>query len=128
MKVLLDTHVFLWLNLAQEKLTPEIRDICEESTNDLFISIASFWEIQIKLQLGKLHLNIPWQQMWKVQRQDNGLTLLPIGLEHISALEKLPFIHHDPFDRILIAQAVHEEIIILSADSVFNRYPIKVIC
>lgn len=79
MKLLLDTHVFLWLNEAPEKLTPIIRQTCENPDNSLHLSIASVWEIQIKQQLGKLQLDIPWQDMIDTQRRDNNLAMLPIG-------------------------------------------------
>ena len=127
MRVLLDTHVFLWLNDDPSKLSPAARLVCDDSANSLYLSLASLWEIQIKQQLGKLQFDLPWQEMLTVQQQDNGLILLPIEISHIAALENLPLVHRDPFDRLLIAQAIQEGMTILSADSVFTNYPAPVI-
>ena len=127
MRFLLDTHIFLWLNNEPAKLSPALHLICDDPANELFISLVSLWEIQIKQQLGKLKFDVPWQQMLEIQQKDNGLVLLPIKLQHIATLEDLPLIHRDPFDRLLIAQAIQEEMTILSADTVFCNYPITLI-
>jgi PIN domain nuclease of toxin-antitoxin system len=127
MKLLLDTHVFLWLNDDPNKLSPASRLVCDDPANSLYISLTSIWEIQIKHQLGKLQFDLPWQDMLKVQQQDNGMILLPIEISHIAALENLPPVHRDPFDRLLIAQAIQENMTLLSADSVFAHYPVPVI-
>ncbi len=127
MRFLLDTHIFLWLNDEPAKLSPALHLICDDPANELFISLVSLWEIQIKQQLGKLKFDVPWQQMLKIQQKDNGLVLLPIKLQHIATLETLPLIHRDPFDRLLIAQAIQEEMTILSADTAFCNYPITLI-
>jgi len=100
---------------------------CEDPGNSLYLSLASLWEIQIKQQLGKLRLDSPWQQMIGTQRQENNLALLSIELPHIETLENLPSVHRDPFDRLIIAQALHEEMTVISADSIFNHYPIPII-
>ena len=127
MRFLLDTHIFLWLNNEPAKLSPALHLICDDPANELFISLVSLWEIQIKQQLGKLKFDVPWQQMIEIQQKDNGLVLLPIKLQHIARLEDLPLIHHDPFDRLLIAQAIQEEMTILSADTICCNYPITLI-
>lgn len=106
MKLLLDTHIFLWLNDTPEKLSDVARQVCEDMENSLYLSMASIWEIQIKQQLGKLQLGTSWRQMVKIQQQDNGMLVLPIELAHIEALNDLPAVHRDPFDRLLIA-SVH---------------------
>jgi PIN domain nuclease of toxin-antitoxin system len=126
-KLLLDTHVFLWLNAEPEMLSITARVACEDPGNSLYLSLASIWEIQIKQQLGKLRLDSPWQQMISTQRQENNLVLLSIELPHIETLENLPSAHRDPFDRLIIAQALHEEMTVISADSIFNHYPIPII-
>ncbi|QWF69694.1 type II toxin-antitoxin system VapC family toxin [Methylomonas paludis] len=127
MKYLLDTHIFLWLNEEPDKLSPTMRQVCDDPANTLVISLVSLWEIQIKQQLGKLQLDLPWRQMLETQQQDNGLLLLPIEIKHISALENLPSFHRDPFDRLLIAQALQENMTILSVDAVFTQYPAPLI-
>ena len=108
-------------------LSPALHLVCNDPANELFISLVSLWEIQIKQQLGKLKFDVPWQRMLELQQQDNGLVLLPIKLQHIVTLETLPLIHRDPFDRLLIAQAIQEEMTILSADTVFCHYPVTLI-
>jgi PIN domain nuclease of toxin-antitoxin system len=126
MKLLLDTHVFLWLNDAPEKLSETARQACEDLHNCLYLSLVSVWEIQIKQQLGKLQLSASWQEMIKTQQQDNNLVLLPIELTHIAALSQLPAMHRDPFDRLLIAQAIHESMTIITVDGFFADYPVSV--
>lgn len=91
----------------------------------MFLSLVSVWEMQIKIQLKKLTLNIPLSQVRDRQQQVNGLQILPIELAHIFALEKLPNPHRDPFDRLLIAQAFVTQIPILSIDAIFDHYPIQ---
>jgi PIN domain nuclease of toxin-antitoxin system len=127
MNLLLDTHAFLWLNDAPEKLSNIARQACEDLNNHLYLSLASVWEIQIKQQLGKLELNTPWREMIDTQQQDNDLALLPIELSHIEALSQLPAVHRDPFDRLLIAQAIQESMTIITVDGFFADYPVSVI-
>jgi len=127
MKLLLDTHIFLWLNSSPELLSDSARQACEELQNNLYLSYASVWEIQIKQQLGKLQLEAPWQDMIKTQQLDNDLNLLPIELEHIEGLENLPSLHRDPFDRLIIAQAIQEDMTIITVDSFFTDYRVPVI-
>jgi PIN domain nuclease of toxin-antitoxin system len=93
----------------------------------LLLSVGSIWEIQIKLQLGKVKLNRPLSEVIESQRQANNLELLPVNLEHVLALETLPDHHKDPFDRLLIAQAIVEHTAIVSADPIFKKYPITVV-
>ncbi len=127
MNLLLDTHIFLWLNEQPEKLSANILSHCEDSNNCLFLSHVSPWEIQIKHQLGKLTLDEPLQAMIETQQQDNDLQLLPITLTHIYALAHLPHHHRDPFDRLLIAQASVEEMSLITVDGRMKDYPIKLV-
>ncbi|MBD2771520.1 PIN domain-containing protein [Iningainema tapete] len=122
MKLLLDTHVFIWSAGTPEKLSQRARELLLDTSNTLVLSIASIWEIQIKLQLGKLRLNSPLPNLIESQQQTNNLQLLPIELAHIWALANLPNHHRDPFDRLLIAQSIVEHIPILSADSALDAY------
>ncbi len=110
MKVLLDTHAFIWWDSAPEKLSPQARAACQDRTNLLLLSVASAWEMQIKLQLGKLRLRLPLAEVIVSQQQTNDLQVLPIALNHILALQSLPAHHKDPFDRLLIAQAKYLDI------------------
>ncbi len=91
------------------------------------LSVASVWEIQIKLQLNKLRLSLPLQDVMTKQQQTNNITILPIELTHILALQALPMVHKDPFDRLLVAQANVEGAALLSVDKVFAGYPIHVL-
>ncbi|WP_031435664.1 type II toxin-antitoxin system VapC family toxin [Methylomarinum vadi] len=127
MKLLLDTHIFLWLNASPEKITEAVRLACENENNALYLSMASVWEMQIKQQLGKLQFNTPWRDMLDIQQQDNGLIVLPIELAHIEALQALPAVHRDPFDRLLIAQAIQESMTIVTVDGSFAEYPVSII-
>ncbi|MBS3964259.1 MAG: type II toxin-antitoxin system VapC family toxin [Methylomonas sp.] len=127
MNLLLDTHVFLWLNDTPEKLSPAALAACQDENNTLFLSLASAWEIQIKQQLGKLELSESLHTLVTTQQQQNGLQLLPIEMAHIEALSQLPSVHRDPFDRLLIAQSIQQHMQIVSADQVFTGYPVELI-
>lgn len=125
MKLLLDSHVFIWW--MQDTLPAPIRSACMDEANTVLVSAASAWELQIKQDLGKLKLSAAIHTLVNEQQQINGLELLPIKLEHIWALADLPRLHGDPFDRILIAQARHEGLTLVSADSVMREYPVEVL-
>lgn len=127
MNLLLDTHIFLWLNQQPEKLSENVLSLCEDSKNTLYLSHVSPWEIQIKSNLGKLNLQSPLQEMIATQQRDNDLKLLPITLQHIYTLADLENYHQDPFDRLLIAQATVESMPLITVDSKITRYPIVTI-
>lgn len=93
----------------------------------MIVSVASIWELQIKLQLGKLSLNLPLEQLLASQQQTNDVAILPIELPHVLALQNLPTHHKDPFDRLLIAQAIVEQATLLSGDRAFAAYPVQVL-
>jgi PIN domain nuclease of toxin-antitoxin system len=127
MKVLLDIHAFIWWDSDPAKLSPQARVACEYRANLVLLSVASAWEMHIKLQLGKLHLRLPLAEVIAGQQQTNDIQLLPVALEHVLALQDLPAPHKDPFDRLLIAQANVEEAVFISHDPVFAHYPVKVL-
>jgi len=104
MNFLLDTHTFLWFINGDSEISKEAKEIIESPNNTKFVSIASFWEIAIKISIGKLHLEMPFQEL-ETHTSKNGFQLLPITFQHTQQLINLPFHHKDPFDRILIAQA-----------------------
>jgi PIN domain nuclease of toxin-antitoxin system len=118
---------FLWLAQQPDKLSEEAAQICRHIENTLLLSVASLWEIQIKAQLGKLDLLIPLEDMLNEQMQVNRIALLTIQPHHVFALGRLPIHHNDPFDRLLIAQAVSQSLPIVSRDSVFSNYPVQLI-
>ena len=125
MKLLLDTHTFVWVDSEPEKLSKRVQDLCIDSENELLLSVASIWEMQIKNQLGKLQLKIPLPEMIR-QQQENGIEILPVEPAHIFALDSLPNHHKDPFDRLLVAQAIVEEAVLVSADPLIKQYPVSV--
>ena len=127
MRLLLDTHVFLWLNDAPEKCSPNILQLCENRENYLFISYVSLWEIQIKQQLGKLELLMPLPELVESSQRDHALVLLPIETQHIYTLSSLPRFHQDPFDRLLIAQAMQESMALASVDKNIRACPVDVV-
>lgn len=127
MKLLLDTHVFLWLRNAPEKIPRHIMAIYENMDSDIFLSMASIWEMQIKNQLGKLALELPLNELIEQQCMENGLQILAIEAEHIYALKNLPSHHNDPFDRLILVQAQAEKMQLASADSVFKHYDVECI-
>ncbi|MBW4667115.1 MAG: type II toxin-antitoxin system VapC family toxin [Cyanomargarita calcarea GSE-NOS-MK-12-04C] len=125
MKLLLDSHVLIWWASSSEKLSERVYSLIHDTNNTLLFSIASIWEIQIKLHLGKLNLNSSLPVLIENQQRVNNLQLLPIELAHIWGLTNLPNHHRDPFDRLLISQAIVEKIPLVSIDSVFDNYPIQ---
>nr|VFJ86379.1 MAG: PIN domain nuclease, a component of toxin-antitoxin system (PIN domain) [Candidatus Kentron sp. H]VFJ88250.1 MAG: PIN domain nuclease, a component of toxin-antitoxin system (PIN domain) [Candidatus Kentron sp. H]VFJ95469.1 MAG: PIN domain nuclease, a component of toxin-antitoxin system (PIN domain) [Candidatus Kentron sp. H] len=124
MRLLLDTHVFLWLRFSPEKVSRRALAAYRKPANEVFLSLVSVWEIQIKQQLGKLDLDVPLAQLLYEQREHNAVQFLPIELPHILTMEELPFHHKDPFDRLLIAQAIREEMTLVSSDGVFSEYSV----
>jgi PIN domain nuclease of toxin-antitoxin system len=126
MKALLDTHTFLWAIAEEGKLSRRAQQIYTGS-NDLWLSVASLWEILIKVQAGKLPLPVPAGPYVVKHLAANHIEVLPINLDHVLRLEALPVYHRDPFDRILIAQSLEEKLPLITADPVFERYPIQAI-
>jgi PIN domain nuclease of toxin-antitoxin system len=124
MKLLLDTHAFLWFVMGSANLSGNARAFIEDISNENLLSIASLWEMAIKVSLGKLTLSAPFDQLIPEQLNLNGIGLLHIEIDHVSLLATLPFHHRDPFDRLLIAQAISEKIPVVSIDSAFDAYGI----
>lgn len=127
MKILIDTHALLWLITDDKKLSTKSKLYFTDPENELYFSMASFWEICIKTSIGKLSLSTSWEQTLKEELSFNSVQLLPISTEHCVQVSKLPFYHRDPFDRLIIAQAVVDELHIMSIDEHFEHYPISLI-
>ena len=125
MKLLIDTHAFLWLMGDPEKLSRRALEACKDRGNELYLSVVSAWEIEIKRQLGKLRLGLPLRTIIEQQQEKNALQILPVKLEHVLALCDLPAHHTDPFDSLLIAQVQVEEAHMVSSDPLFAKYPVK---
>ena len=121
MKGLLDTHAFLWFDSEPARLSPAARAFCADRNNVLFVSVASVWELQIKVGYDKIDLRDPLAVIVRDQMQ-NGVTFLPVELAHVWALGGLPLHHKDPFDRVIIATAIAESATIISADTAFAAY------
>lgn len=127
MRLLLDTHVFIWWDGEPEKLTQAMIFAMQDPANTLGLSTASIWEMQIKAQLGKLTLRRPLREIVESQQTTNGLEMLPVTAEHVYALDSLPAHHKDPFDRLLIAQANAEGMVLVTADMIFSSYPVRLL-
>ena len=124
MKFLLDTHTLLWFIAGSPNLSATARILIEDAANEKYVSIAALWETAIKISIGKMSLAAPFDVLFPHQLQINGFEFLPIKINHISAVSKLPFHHPDPFDRIMIAQAIEENMNIISIDTVFDDYSV----
>jgi len=121
MKYLLDTHIVLWIAENSPKLTNAAKAAVIDETNEKYVSIASCWEVAIKLSLNKLLLTGGIAEFFRIINE-NGFHLLQVMEEHLFVLEALPFYHRDPFDRLLIATAMSEKMIILTDDSQIIAY------
>ena len=108
MKLLLDTHAFIWLNTQPSRLSSNVMGLLTSGLHDIYLSIASPWEMQIKSQLGKLSLDVSLSELIDTSVNRNNISLLNIEFKHIDYLANLPLHHNDPFDRIMIAQALLE--------------------
>ena len=126
-RFLLDTHIFIWWMEENKRLSKDILYLLNNPQNQIFLSVASIWEMQIKLQLGKLKLAVPLQTLIENQQQRNNVQILAIKSAHIFALHGLPSRHKDPFDRLLAAQTHVEQAVLLSVDPIFADYPVEVL-
>lgn len=126
MKLILDTHAFLWWAGEPERLSARVVEACEDRGNDLLLSVISILEIRLKLDAGKLEIDLPLEDMVRAHERADRLTLLPVLASHVYAMRELPRIHRDPFDRLLVAQVVVEEASIATSDEEVGRYPVKV--
>ena len=127
MKLLLDTHTFIWMDDAPGRLPQRVLRAVEDTNNSLFLSLVSVWEIQTKMQLGRLNIQNSVANLVERQQESNGIELLPITLSHILGLSELPPHHGDPFDRLLISQARVEDIILVTKDENISKYPVYVL-
>lgn len=126
MKLLLDTHAFIWWDSDPAQLSAPALAALRDPANEVWLSVAGVWEMVIKAQLGKLSLRLPLADI-VTQQQANGLQILPVTLAHVLAVEGLPPVHKDPFDRVLIAQANVEGAELVSTDQTVRQYPVRVL-
>jgi PIN domain nuclease of toxin-antitoxin system len=127
MRALIDTSVFLWSISDSDKLSDKARRFIADLENEILLSVASLWEIAIKTSLGKLELMLPFERLIPQQLEQNAITVLPIEIGHLSAVIDLTFHHRDPFDRLIIAQGLAEQLPVITKDAAFGQYPIQVI-
>ncbi len=125
--LLLDTHTFLWWASDAVELSITARKAISDTGNECFLSSASCWEMAIKSSLGKLRLSKSVERFVSDLITENGFRLLPIDLRHAAKVETLPFHHRDPFDRLLIAQAITEKLTLVSADSMLSGYDVQLL-
>jgi PIN domain nuclease of toxin-antitoxin system len=123
---ILDTHTLLWMQDNNPSLSPKSIKILTNTNNNLFISIASFWEISIKQSLGKLELSYSLEELHSAYLA-SGIRILPIGISELNVLKSLPFIHRDPFDRLIISAAISHNLGLISKDEHCQKYPLEVI-
>ncbi len=122
MNYLLDTQAFLWIITDNARLSKKAKKCFLDNKNNFYLSIASIWEIAIKISIGKLILKIPLHELIPSECNKNGIRLLEISCEHALKVSTLPFHHRDPFDRLIIVQAIKEHLKIISTDSSFDLY------
>ena len=127
MNVLVDTHVWIWSLADPSRLSAESRSLLSSSRNVIYLSAASAWELAIKAALGKIELPEPVETYVPTRMARQGITALPITHAHALRVSALPPHHRDPFDRLLVAQALVERLPILTADTAFDRYDVEVI-
>ncbi len=127
MKLLLDTNVFLWVSREPKLLSPRVTELLQDPFNERYVSVATVWEMQIKHSLGKLPLPGKADLVAQAWMRPLVAKSLPIDMRHLRTLYELPFNHRDPFDRMLLAQAMSDDMMILSADEVLGQYSVPVI-
>ena len=126
MRGLLDTHTFIWSVEDSDKLSEPAKAFLDDPGNTVLVSVVSVWEIVIKHKLGKLPLGQPLGAMLS-QLPVAGIDVLPVQTDHALAVDRLPDPHRDPFDRLLVAQAIVEGAVLLTADKIFRQYPVTVV-
>jgi PIN domain nuclease of toxin-antitoxin system len=123
MNLLVDTQALLWFDEANAQLSSFAKSLIEDPANELWLSAASYWKVALKLGTHKLTLKSPFDEFMTRVISENGLKILPIKISHCAELIYLPHHHRDPFDRVMIAQAIVEKIAVVSADAQFDEYP-----
>ena len=125
MKFLLDTHTFIWYVTNNQKLSLPAQQLINDGNNEVLLSIASIWEMAIKHSIGKLSFELPFEIFISQQLAVNNFDLLNIEVNYLNVVANLPLHHRDPFDRLIIAQAMVERIPVVGIDEIFDSYPIQ---
>jgi PIN domain nuclease of toxin-antitoxin system len=126
LKILLDTHAFLWFFGGDRRMSRKARTVLTDPANEPFISVASVWEMAVKASLGRLQLPLSVGD-YVAEKARRGFHVLPLELSHAARVQTLPFIHQDPFDRMIVAQALVEDMPLVSADMYVRQYPVTVL-
>ena len=121
MNLLLDTHAYIWFSANSPQLSQVAKNLIEATGNQTFLSIASLWEMSIKVSLGKLSIDLDFKDVLD-DLSDSGIKVLPISFDHILKNRSISFHHRDPFDRMIVAQSIGEGMKLLSTDTVFDLY------
>jgi PIN domain nuclease of toxin-antitoxin system len=127
MRLLLDTQAWLWYVLGDHRLSPTAQTLLADGSNERVLSIASCWEVAIKVSIGKYSLNAPFFQFMERGTQDAGVGVLGINAHHLDALTRLPLHHLDPFDRLILSQAIADGLQVVSSDGEFSKYGVNLI-
>lgn len=125
MQYLLDTHTFIWFIQGDNQLSSVAKQLITDLNNDIFLSSVSLWEIAIKTSLNKINLYKPFSALFPNQLVINDINLMPIDYDALNYLVNLPYYHRDPFDRLIISQAITKNIPIITTDSMFANYPVQ---
>ncbi|MDF5721296.1 MAG: type II toxin-antitoxin system VapC family toxin [Rhizonema sp. PD37] len=125
MRLLLDTHTFIWFVTDSPRLSPSAKALIEDELNEKLLSTASIWEMAIKHSLGKLRFDLSLATFVKQQMVQNSIDLLSIEIDHVAIVATMPLHHQDPFNRLLIAQAIVQQVSIVGMDSAFDAYSIQ---
>lgn len=125
MRIILDTHVWLWFYLGDQQLSAHAKRFVTDPTNELLLGAASYWELAIKISTGKYKLLESFEEFIQHSLVDNDIRILPIESRHVIPLTSLPFHHKDPFDRLLVSQALVEAMPIVSADAILDAYGVE---
>ena len=126
MRLLLDTHIFLWLITGDSRITEAMKADILNPANEVYLSVVSIWEISVKYQLDRLPLPEPPQSYLPTQRQRHHIASLNLDEASISQLTRLPSIHRDPFDRMLVCQALEQDLTIVTVDEMLQSYPAQI--
>ena len=126
MRLLLDTHIFLWLITGDSRVTETMKADILNPANHVYLSVVSIWEISVKYQIGRLSLPEPPQSYLPVQRQRHRIASMSLDEPSVSQLARLPQIHRDPFDRMLVCQALEHDLTIVTVDEMLQSYPVQI--
>ncbi len=128
MRLLLDTHTFIWYVTDNPRLSAHVKLLIEDENNEKLVSIASIWKMAIKHSIGRLNFSLPFMEFVRQPLTVSNIGLLEINLPHIEVVASLPLHHRDPFDRLTTAQSMAQQIPILSVDAIFDAYAIARLC